>query len=67
VSSDGQAAAPSESPRSAPAAGGTPPPSVAPDFAAPAASVQQRPEVMIGAAFVGGLAAALLLRRLGGR
>ncbi len=67
MSSDGQAAAPSAPARSEAAAGAATLPPVAPDLAAPAASVQQRPEVMVGAAFVGGLVAALLLRRLGGR
>jgi len=43
------------------------PPAVTPDTTAPVASAQQRPEVMVGAAFAGGLALALLLRRLGGR
>jgi hypothetical protein len=56
VSSDGQTGAPSASTSSESAVGGATSPPVTPDQAVPAAGVQQRPEVMIGAAFVGGLA-----------
>jgi len=42
-------------------------PAAAPSEPPPPPGAQQRPEVMVGAAFVGGLAVAMLLRRLGGR
>jgi hypothetical protein len=39
-----------------------------PSFTAPAApELQDRPEVLVGAAFAGGLVTALLLRRLRGK
>ncbi len=41
-----------------------PPPAPPPP---PVPSAQQRPEVQVGLAFAGGLVAALVLRRLGGR
>jgi hypothetical protein len=60
VSADGQSAAagrPSDPPPVAP-----PPPAL--QALEPA---QQRPEVQVGVAFAGGLLAAMVLRRLGGR
>ncbi len=48
----------------------SPPPSFSastPSFTPPAADVQQRPEVAIGAAFAGGFVVAMLLKRLGAR
>jgi hypothetical protein len=46
--------------------GQAPPPPVAPPPVPPPAP-QERPEVLAGAAFAGGLVTALLLRRLRGR
>jgi hypothetical protein len=63
VSADGQSAAaagPSE-----PTPTLDPPPS--PAFEPPVPAAQQRPEVQVGVAFAGGLLAAIVLRRLGGR
>ena len=59
-SGDGTAAAPS----------GAPPITVpidAPPVAPPQSGAQQHPELMVGAALVGGFVTALILRRLGGR
>ena len=59
MSADGQAAAAAAAGDQPPAPPASPPP--------PAPSAQQRPEVQVGLAFAGGLLAAMVLRRLGGR